>query len=173
VDAAEVDADDKKLQQEAGWMSGDHTPPTQKLEPEECVFSLSSDSRTLSGHGRIVDAVTITDNEQRQHRFSNDNFDKHDGCKTIPPVVGQQHQQQQLPQQLQLPANRDGSPHRISGASQVPVQTSSQHNSDCSGPPPVHTTSHVMGSGHPVKRVSTDTLLPPRTKRRNAGTGTQ
>ena len=82
-----------------------------------------------------------------------------------PPGAGQQHQQQQ--QQLQ-PATLAGSPHLPGGASQIPLQPGKRalHSSD-SGPPPKRSL-QLEGGGHSVKRVGTDTLLPPA-KRRDTG----
>jgi hypothetical protein len=155
--------------EEAGWMSGNHTPPAQKPELNESVFFISSDSRTRPGLGWGIDVVNIAANEQSQHRHNNNgNPDVDDDSKMHPPGAGQQHQQQQ---QLQQRAIRVGSPHRISGASQFQLQGDKRarpHSSDCE-PPPKRAHRPLEGGGHPVKRVGTDTLHPPATKRRITG----
>ena len=110
--------------------------------------------------GGGIEASNCTANLQPQHR-PNANVDFDPVGKMHPPGAGQQHQQQQLARQQ---------PQGISSQSHLPMHTGSQPSSDCSGPPPVQpTTPHDMGSGHPVKRVSTDTLLPPHTRRRITG----
>ena len=159
----------------AGWMSGDHTPPPQiqaggmsgdhSLPPqqlvqqdEDIIYSLRE---PVPGPGGSIEADSLTANDQRQHP-PNANFDEHHVGKMHPPWARQQqHQQLQQPVRVSIA----GPP----GGSLIPLQL--DHSSN--GPPPVHTTSHVVGGGHPAKRVSTDTLSPPCTKRRSTGTGPQ
>ena len=117
--------------------------------------------QALGGTSKLTTA-----NTQPQYRH-NANADDDSVGKMYPPGAGQQHQRQQMARQQ--PPFRVGSPHRIRRERQLPMQSGSQHSSDCSGPPPVLSTRQSEGGGHPVKRVSTDTLLPPHTKRRITG----
>ena len=146
-------------------MSGNHTSPTHKPELKETVCSFSSDSRTLPGLGGGTDATANAANEQLQQAVNNDNHDLDNGSKVHPPGARPKHQQQQQQQQQLQHATVDGSPHSPGAASQLPLQSGKRamHSSSSSGPPPKRPTTRTDegGGGHPVKRVGTDTLLPP------------
>ena len=133
-------------------------PPQQLVQQaEDRLYSLRE---PVPGPGGGIEADSLTINQRQLPPNAND--DEHHVGKMHPPWARQQqHQQLQQPVHVSIA----GPP----GGSQFPLQPGHSSN----GPPPVQTTSHVMGGGHPVKRVSTDTLSPPRTKRRSTGPGPQ
>ena len=149
-------------------MSGTHTPPTQlqaggmsgipPLPPQQLEQQTKDRMHSLrepvQGPGGGIEAESLTIN-QRQLPL-NANHDDHHVGKMHPPRAEQQHQQLQQPVRSSIADPPRGS--------QIPLQAASS-----SGPPPVQPTSHVVGGGHPVKRVSTDTLHPPYAKRRITG----
>ena len=173
-----------KAQFQAGGMSGTHPlPPKQhsQLQHEDhhtlsrtsVTAQLSSLREPEPGLGGGIDACINTANEQMQHPINNNNEDADKASKMHPPGARRKHQHQQPHRQQHL-ASRDGSPHRISEASQLLGQSDKRalHSSNSGPPPKRRTTSPSVGGGHPVKRVGTYTRpLPPHDDKRRRITG--
>jgi hypothetical protein len=168
---------------QARWMSGNHTSPPQQLEQLEDQSSASQTSalpvtselrEPQPGLGRDIKATTSTANQSQHRPNRNANLDDDIGGKMYPPGAGQSIQSinSSSCNSRNSPQTLPAAPHRISGGKQlqfVGEKRAHQHSdSSDSGPPPKRT-HHPEGGGHAVKRVGTDTLHPPTSKRRVAG----
>ena len=114
------------------------------LPPQKLEDLVSTSLRgTVPGPGGDFEAITHTSNQLSN---CNANLDDDFGGKMFPPGAG----------------------HSISNSSSCNKRAREHSDSSDCGPPPKRT-HHYEGGGHAVKRVSTDTLHPPTSKRRVTG----